>query len=128
MSTVGFKNPTPANGATLNVDQPYTFRIGVIVDNAMAESAVVLPEVTAGEATIEPAEAQAIDDSVLPNPDSADWTITPTAPGTLTVVATVVEGELLVAGGAGEGSRTYTVASTATPAPARLGIGLGLGL
>jgi hypothetical protein len=128
MSTVGFQAPTPTNGATLNVGQPYVFRIGVVVDDAMAESAIVLPEVTAGEATIDPAEAQAIDDSVLPNPDSADWTITPTAPGTLTVVATVIEGELLVAGGAGEGSRTFTVASTATAAPARLGLGIGLGL
>jgi hypothetical protein len=128
MSTVGFQTPTPANGATLNVGQPHTLRIGVVTDDAMAESAVVLPEVAAGTATIDPAEAQSIDDGALPGANFGDWTVTPTAAGTLTIDVTALEGEMTVDGGAGAGSRTYTVASAATRSPARLGLGLGPGL
>jgi len=34
MSTVGFQDPTPANGETLQVGTPYTFCIAIITDTA----------------------------------------------------------------------------------------------
>jgi hypothetical protein len=92
----------------------------------MAESAVVLPEVATGTATIDPAEAQGIDDGGLPGANFADWTITPPATGELTVNVSVTEGEMTIDGGAGDGSRDYMVANAAGRS-ARVSPGIGLG-
>ena len=125
-STFGMISPTPPDGATLNVGQPYTFHLAIIVDEAGAVTDDVHPLVTAGAASRDPDQAQTIGDTGSGEASSADWTITPTAAGSLTIEC-VVEGQnLTVAGGAGEGSRTYTLRANAPQT--RLSLGLGMGL
>ena len=114
MSTVGFTSPTPADGATLTLGQPYTFRIRFIIDNAEAAADQVEPGVNAGAATREPDESQPINDSGDVGPQWADWTITPTAAGTLSV-SVVTGGTVEVDAGSGAGSRTFTVQAAAVP-------------
>jgi hypothetical protein len=127
MSTVGFQTPTPANGGSLTVGTPYTFRIGVIQDDANGFTCDVQPLVSAGSATRDPAGAQTIGDTSSGSPRFKDWTITPTSAGTLTLTVDMQNEDFSIDLGAGAGERTYTVTSAGVPR-SRLSLGLGMGL
>jgi hypothetical protein len=127
MSTAGFVNPTLADGSTLTVGQPYTSRIGIIQDDANGFTNDVAVVVSAGLATREPDAAQAIGDTSSGAASAADWMVTPTAAGTLTVEVQISGEDLFVDPAAGAGARTYTVAAAPRIAQ-RHGLGLGLGL
>jgi hypothetical protein len=64
----------------------------------------------------------------LPGANFADWTVTPSVAGALTIDVSVTEGEMGVNGRAGAGSRTFTVVRAAAPRSAGLSLGRRLGL
>ena len=87
------------------------------------------PVVSAGSATREPDAAQPIGDTSSGAASAADWTITPTAVGSLTLEVEIAGEDLFVDPGEGAGARTFTVAAAPTIARnpgLRLGLGLGL--
>jgi hypothetical protein len=127
MSTVGFQNPTPANGETLQVGTPYTFCIAIVTDTADGVSDDVQPVIITWAATIDPDQHQVIGDSGSGEAAIAFWTITPTAAGSLTV-AVSLQGVMFTVAPGTAGSRSYMVASAAARRSPRIGIGLGLGL
>ena len=110
MSTAGFISPTVADGATLTVGQRYTLRIEIIQDDANGFTNEVQPVVSAGSATRDPDAGRTIGDTSSGAASAADWIITPTAAGTLTVEVEIAGEDLFVDPSAGAGARKYTVA------------------